>query len=212
MAKKALFITVEGVEGGGKSTNIPYIQGLLQAAGNEVLHTREPGGTTAGEAIRSVLLSPDLPAMHHDTELLLMFAARSEHLKRKIQPALAEGKWVLRDRFTDASYAYQGGGRGIPVQRIQLLEQWVQGDLRPDYTILFDLDAHTGLSRARSRGEADRFEQEDIEFFNRIRRQYLTMAKASPERYRIINATPELAHVQQQIKQVVDDIVKRHTT
>jgi len=205
-------LTVEGIEGAGKSTHLDFIRQRLTAAGLSVLMTREPGGTPLGEEIRSLLLSRRQGGMAVESELLLMFAARSEHLARVIRPALNTGHWVVSDRFVDASYAYQGGGRGIPVERIQLLEQWVQGDLRPDYTILFDLDAHTGLSRARSRGEADRFEQEDIEFFNRIRRQYLTMAKASPERYRIINATPELAHVQQQIKQVVDDIVKRHTT
>ncbi len=206
MARRGKFITIEGVEGAGKTTNIPFIQQLLaDKSGVEVVHTREPGGTEPGEAIREVLISTELPAMHHDTELLLMFAARAEHVRKKIEPALADGKWVLCDRFTDASYAYQGGGRGISLERIAQLENWVQGDLRPDYTILFDVDADTGLGRARSRGEADRFEEEDIGFFNRVRDQYLTMAKEHPQRYRMIDASVDLQAVQLQIEQVINN-------
>ena len=205
MARRGKFITIEGVEGAGKTTNIPFIQQLLaDKSGVEVVHTREPGGTASGEAIREVLISTELPAMHHDTELLLMFAARAEHIRKKIEPALAVGKWVLCDRFTDASYAYQGGGRGISLERIAQLESWVQGDLRPDYTILFDVDADTGLGRVRSRGEVDRFEEEDIGFFNRVRDQYLTMAKEHPQRYRMIDASVDLNAVQQQIEQVIN--------
>lgn len=203
-----VFITFEGVEGGGKTTNIHFIAGLIKKAGKQAVLTREPGGTGVGEAIRDVLLSKELPAMHQNTELLLMFAARAEHLQKKILPALAQGAWVLCDRFTDASYAYQGGGRGIALERIALLEQWVQGDFRPDYTFLFDLDATTGLGRAKSRGATDRFEEEDIAFFNRIRAEYLEMAKQHSDRYRIINAQHDLAQVQQQVREVLDRILR----
>ena len=193
------FITFEGVEGGGKTTNINFIAELLQKKGKDIVLTREPGGTEISEAIREILLSKELPAMHQDTELLLMFAARAEHVQKKILPALAQGKWVLCDRFTDASYAYQGGGRGIAIERIAALECWVQGDFRPNYTFLFDLDAETGLSRAKNRGETDRFEQESIDFFNRIRAKYLEMAEQDSERYHIINAQYDLVQVQQQV-------------
>ncbi len=209
MTQRGNFITIEGVEGAGKTTNLPFIQQLLATkSGAEIIHTREPGGTEPGEAIREVLISTELPAMHHDTELLLMFAARAEHIRKKIEPALAAGQWVLCDRFTDASYAYQGGGRGIPLERIAELENWVQGELRPDYTILFDVDAETGLGRARSRGETDRFEAEDIEFFNRVRRQYQTMAEQNPDRYRIIDAGASFTEVQQQLEQVISKIFR----
>ncbi len=203
-----VFVTFEGVEGGGKTTNIHFIAEQLQQLGHKILLTREPGGTEISEAIREILLSKELPSMHQDTELLLMFAARAEHLHKKILPALAQGIWVLCDRFTDASYAYQGGGRGIAVERIAVLENWVQGDCRPDYTFLFDLDAKTGLSRAKSRGETDRFEQENIDFFNRIRAKYLAMAQQYPQRYRVINAQYDLPQVQQQIHNVLNGILK----
>ncbi|MCK5919001.1 MAG: dTMP kinase [Cocleimonas sp.] len=201
------FITFEGVEGGGKTTNIKIIAELLQDKGKNIVLTREPGGTEISEAIRDILLSKELPAMHQDTELLLMFAARAEHLQKKILPALAQGKWVLCDRFTDASYAYQGGGRGIDIKRIATLERWVQNDFRPDHTFLFDLDAETGLSRAKSRGETDRFEQEDIEFFNRIRAKYLEMAAQNSDRYHVINAQHNLAQVQQQVTDTLNSIL-----
>jgi len=204
--RKGLFITFEGVEGAGKTTNIEYIAEKIQKAGHEILLTREPGGTTTGEAIREILISKDLPEMHHTTELLLMFAARAEHLNRKIIPALEQGKWVLCDRFTDASYAYQGAGRGIDSNKIKLLENLVQNDLRPDYTFLFDLDANIGLARAQSRGETDRFEQQHIDFFNRVRAQYLKMAEENKERYRIINAQFDLKTVQKQISSLLDEL------
>ena len=145
--------------------------------------------------------------MHHDTELLLMFAARAEHIQRKIIPAIKQGKWVLCDRFTDATYAYQGAGRGIEKQQISTLENLVQGSLRPDYTFLFDLDADVGLARAQSRGETDRFEQQHIDFFNRVRDQYLKMAKADQARYRIVNAQHDLATVQQQINEILKELL-----
>ena len=219
MTDRGKFITIEGVEGAGKTTNIPFLQRLLvdqlsddlgiesrENKGINVIHTREPGGTEVGEAIREILISTDLTAMHEDTELMLMFAARTEHVRKIIEPELAAGNWVLCDRFTDASYAYQGGGRGISLQRIAQLENWVQGELRPDYTLLFDVNAETGLSRARNRGESDRFEEEDIEFFNRVRAQYLSMADQDPKRYKILDASVGIDDVQKQLAQVISEI------
>ncbi len=204
---KALFITFEGVEGAGKTTNIDYIAEKIKKSGQDFILTREPGGTTLGEKIRELLISNDLPEMHHDTELLLMFAARAEHVQRIILPALEKGQWVLCDRFTDASYAYQGAGRGIDSHNIQILENLVQGSLRPDITFLFDLDAEIGLSRAQSRGETDRFEQQHIDFFNRVRNQYLKMANDNTDRYRIVNAEHELDVVQEQINGLLNELI-----
>ena len=205
------FITIEGVEGGGKTTNIPFIQQTLTALlprHRPITLTREPGGTKVGEAIRGILLSADLPRMHEDTELLLMFAARAEHVRTVLIPALEQGHWIICDRFTDASYAYQGGGRGVELTRIAQLEQFTQGSLRPDVTLLFDLDAETGLGRAKQRAALDRFEQEDITFFNRIRNQYLAMAEADPVRYRTIKADQPLEKVQQQVYQILQAIIQ----
>ncbi len=206
-SKQGLFITFEGVEGAGKTTNIEFIAEHIKKMGQDFVLTREPGGTKIGEAIREILLSKDLPEMHHDTELMLMFAARAEHVQRVILPALNKGQWVLCDRFTDASYAYQGGGRGIDTSRIASLENWVQGDLRPDVTFLFDLDADTGMSRVRSRGETDRFEQQHINFFNKVRQHYLKMAEAEPQRYRIVNAQHDLETVQKQIMSMLSSFL-----
>jgi len=205
--EKGLFITFEGVEGGGKTTNISFIAEKIRKAGHQILMTREPGGTTTGEAIRNILISKELPEMHHITELLLMFAARSEHIQRKIIPALEQGTWVLCDRFTDASYAYQGAGRGIESEKISMLENLVQNSLRPDITFLFDLKANIGLARAQSRGETDRFEQQHIDFFNRVRSKYLEMAEIEPQRFRLIEAQHDLKHVQQQITQKLEEIL-----
>ncbi len=204
---QGLFITFEGVEGAGKTTNIEYIAKKIVASGREILLTREPGGTALGEAIRELLISKKFPEMHHNTELLLMFAARAEHLQRKIIPALEQGKWVLCDRFTDATFAYQGAGRKINQDNIQLLENLVQGSLRPDYTFLFDIDAEIGLSRAQKRGEADRFEQQHIDFFNRVRSAYLKMADENQQRYRIVNAQYDLQTVQTQIDELLGQIL-----
>lgn len=204
---QGLFITFEGVEGAGKTTNIEYIAEKIEAAGHVILLTREPGGTELSEAIRELLISKDYPEMHVDTELLLMFAARSEHLNKKIIPAINAGKWVLCDRFTDATFAYQGGGRGISETTISTLENLVQGSLRPDYTFLFDLNAEIGLARARNRGETDRFEQQHIDFFNRVRAKYLAMADSEPQRYRTVNAEYDLATVQNQINQLLTEII-----
>lgn len=207
VSKKGLFITFEGVEGAGKTTNIDFIANKITKSGQKILLTREPGGTKIGEAIREILISNDLPEMHPDTELLLMFAARSEHLKRKIIPALEQGMWVLCDRFTDASYAYQGAGRGLDLDKIQRLENMVQGTLRPNITFLFDLEAEIGLARAKSRGETDRFEQQHIDFFNRVRAKYLSIAKAEPSRFCLIEAQHDLETVQQQISKELDNIL-----
>lgn len=208
--KRGVFITLEGGEGAGKSTNVPWIADYLRSQGKTVLVTREPGGTEVAEAIREVLLSPELPGMHVDTELLLMFAARNEHLQTKILPALARGEWVVCDRFTDATYAYQGYGRGIALSRIAALEQWVQGDVRPDYVILFDIDVAMGMARAQARGRADRFEQEHAAFFERIRDGYLQRAAAMPARYPVIQAAQAPVNVQEQLQQVLGRIIAEH--
>lgn len=193
------FITVEGIEGVGKSTNINFIRQQLEAAGRDVVLTREPGGTPLGEAIRGLLLNPEYTGMDSTCELQLMFAARAEHLAKVVWPALEKGQWVLCDRFTDATYAYQGGGRGIDIGVIARLEQLVQGDFRPDLTLLLDVPVAVGLARAGKRGALDRFEQEKVEFFERVRNAYLDMAQRSPDRYRVVDASLPLDDVQKQI-------------
>jgi dTMP kinase len=204
------FVTVEGIEGVGKSTNISYIRGLIDAAGIEVVLTREPGGTPLGEAIRRLLLDPNYKHMNRDCELQLMFAARAEHLDKVILPALAQDKWVLCDRFTDATYAYQGGGRGIAPERISRLEEWVQGAFRPDLTLLLDVPVATGLRRAGSRGAPDRFEQEQSRFFERVRRAYLDLAATHHGRYRIIDANQPLKEVQRELAAVLGPFLQLH--
>jgi len=204
---RGLFISFEGVEGAGKTTNIQYIAEKIRSAGHEIVLTREPGGTDLSEAIRNLLISKSYPEMHHGTELLLMFAARSEHINKVIIPALDAGKWVLCDRFTDATYAYQGAGRGIDEKIISTLETLVQGNLRPDITFLFDLEAQIGLSRAQNRGETDRFEQQHIDFFNLVRNKYLELANTETNRFRIVNAQYDLKTVQNQIDQLLSDIL-----
>jgi len=199
-----MFITIEGGEGGGKSTNISFIKDYLEKSGQQVIVTREPGGTKLGEKVREVLLTPDHKGMHDDTELLLMFAARAQHIAEVIKPGIAQGKWILCDRFTDATYAYQGGGRGINKDRIALLEQWVQGELRPDLTLLFDLPVEVGMKRASARADLDRFEQEKLQFFENVRACYLSMAKQYPNRYRVLNAEQTLEKVQQDIQGILD--------
>jgi dTMP kinase len=197
------FITVEGGEGAGKSSNLAYIQALLEAAGKQVLFTREPGGTPLGEAIRELLLGHKHTGMADDTELLLMFAARAEHLQQKILPALEQGIWVLCDRFTDASFAYQGAGRGLSLEKIAELQQFVQGALRPDLTLLLDLPVDQGLARAGKRSAPDRFESEQRDFFEKVRQGYLQIAAREPERVQVIDAAPALVQVQEQIKTVI---------
>jgi dTMP kinase len=202
------FITLEGSEGSGKSTNLAFIHQQLQAAGLEVLLTREPGGTPLSEQIRELLLDHRQQAMHIDTELLLMFAARAQHINEVILPALERGQWVLCDRFTDATYAYQGAGRGIDEGRIAQLEQWVQGDLRPDLTFFLDLPVSQGLARASERGEPDRFEREKIDFFERVRQGYLAQAERHTQRYRLVDASQSLEQVQAQLTQLISDYLK----
>jgi dTMP kinase len=202
------FITLEGSEGSGKSTNLAFIHQQLQAAGLDVILTREPGGTPLAERIRDLLLDHRNTAMHSDTELLLMFAARAQHINEVILPALERGQWVLCDRFTDATYAYQGAGRGIDEDRIAQLEQWVQGDLRPDLTFFLDLPVSQGLARAGERGEPDRFEREQIDFFERVRRGYLDQAERHPQRYRLVDASQQLEQVQVQLTQLISDYLQ----
>ncbi|MFC1602913.1 dTMP kinase [Pseudomonadota bacterium] len=204
---KGKFITVEGGEGAGKSTNLEVIKQLLEAAGHQVLFTREPGGTPLGEEIRNLLLGHKHDGMADEAELLLMFGARAEHLNRKIIPALEAGTWVLCDRFTDATYAYQGGGRGIDPDRIQILEQWVQQDLRPDLTLILDLPIEIGLERAGKRSAPDRFESEAHNFFQKVRAAYLNIAKNDPQRVKVIDASLPLTQVQSQIKMVMDSFL-----
>ena len=198
-----MFITVEGTEGVGKSSNLAFIEQWLTAAGKQVVMTREPGGTPLGESIRGLLLDAKQTSMCDDTELLLMFAARAQHIQQVIKPALQENKWVVCDRFTDATYAYQGGGRGIDMKRIAQLEAWVQGELKPDLTLLLDLPVAAGLQRAGARSAPDRFEQEQQAFFERVRTTYLQRAEQFPQQYRIIDAAPALEQVQAQIKSVL---------
>ncbi|MCZ6803901.1 MAG: dTMP kinase [Proteobacteria bacterium] len=207
LSNKGLFITLEGVEGAGKSTLMDYVTDLFSKAGHDVLQTREPGGTKTGEQIRNILLDSNNIGLTNDTELLLMFAARSQHLQEVINPALSLGKIVVCDRFTDASYAYQGGGRGIEQARIQMLEDWVQQGLKPDLTLLFDLDVELGLRRAGKRGEADRFEKEEISFFERIRSCYLNRAEDEPNRFRVIDSAQSFDNVKQQIQDVLKEFL-----
>lgn len=197
------FITVEGIEGAGKSSNLDYVRGLLEEAGHQVLFTREPGGTPLGEEIRDLLLGHKHTGMGDDTELLLMFAARAEHLEQKIRPALDAGIWVLCDRFTDASYAYQGGGRGIDTERIRALETWTQGELRPDLTLLLDLPVETGLARAGKRSDPDRFEKEAVRFFESVRNAYLEIAWNEAGRVKVVDASPSLEEVQSRIGEIL---------
>lgn len=200
------FITVEGIEGAGKSSHIEAMRSHLETRGRRVRVTREPGGAPVSEAVRELLLDPDNFGMDADTELLLVFAARAEHLAKVIRPALQSGEWVLCDRFTDATYAYQGGGRGIDPTRIAALEDWAQGSLRPDLVVLLDIDPEAGLARAALRSDKDRFEQEDLAFFRRVRESYLHRAQAAPQRYRIVDAAAEQHLVREQILQILETL------
>lgn len=193
--KRGKFLTVEGTEGVGKTTNIAFIKSWLERNGIEYVATREPGGTPLAEEVRALLLAPRAEKVHENAELLLVFAARAQHLAQVIEPALAQGKWVLCDRFTDATYAYQGGGRQMEKSTIATLESLVQKSLRPDAVILLDIPVQLGLERARGRGELDRFEQEDIAFFERVRAAYLERAGAN-RHYRIVDASQTLEQVQ----------------
>ncbi len=194
------FITIEGIEGAGKSTQVAFIKEQLESQGKQVVITREPGGTEISEKIRELLLAPMPTAMEIDTELLLMFAGRAEHVGKVIRPALERGDWVICDRFTDASFAYQGGGRGVPRERINILADWTLKGLKPNLTFLFDLTVELGLERviARKKG-IDRFEQEKVDFFERIRDSYLESAQLEPERIKIIDSSQSIDYTRAQL-------------
>jgi dTMP kinase len=197
------FITLEGIEGAGKSTAIEFISKFLQSKNINFITTREPGGTIIAEKIRQIVLGHHPESMHHDTELLLFFAARAQHLNQVIKPALAKGKWVICDRFTDTSYAYQGVGRNIPKERIAILENLIQGTLRPDLTFILDIPPEVGVQRTKSKNP-DRIEAEELGFFRKIRNCYLTMAKENPKRYKVIDAAKAIDEVERQINAVLE--------
>jgi len=204
---RGMFLTIEGTEGVGKSTNLQFIKKIIESNGIELVVTREPGGTPLAEEIRRLLLDVRDEPFDSTAELLMIFAARAQHIREVIKPALLEGKWVLSDRFTDATFAYQGYGRGLPVKTILLLENLVQGDLRPDKTFLLDIDVELGLEGARARADLDRFEQEDLEFFERVRAGYQKRVAEFPARYAVIDASKELDHVQKQIKEMLSPLM-----
>ena len=204
--KKGVFITLEGIEGAGKSTHLSYISKILQDNGHKIVETREPGGTRLGEEIRSVLLAnSNANAISDNTELLLMFAARSQHIDEIIRPNIESGVTVISDRFTDSSFAYQGGGRGIDPARIRALQNWLHADLNPDLTLLLDLPVETGLERVKKRGESDRFETEQLDFFNKVRSAYLELAAAEPERIAVINVDRQIESIQADIQSTLKD-------
>lgn len=200
--QRGKFITVEGIEGVGKSTNIDFLAGLIEAQGHAVMKTREPGGTPIAEDIRSILKEHGDEPLPDVAELLLMFAARSINVNNAIRPALETGGWVISDRFTDSTRAYQGGGRGFPRDSIEWLATFVHGDLQPDLTILLDAPVETALQRAGRRGEPDRFEVEQADFFNRVRQAYLELAAAEPGRFRVVDCSRELDTVQAAIREI----------
>jgi dTMP kinase len=207
MNNKGCFITLEGIEGVGKTTNLEHIESYLVNKGISLRVTREPGGTALGEAIRELLLGHKHEGMSAASELLLMFAARAEHIDKVIRPALEQGDWVLCDRFTDATYAYQGGGRGVAEDEIGILEEWVQHGLQPDLTILLDLPVETGIARAGKRSAPDRFENEAAGFFEKVRAAYLHRARLDAQRFRIIDASRPLPDVQQDISRILDELI-----
>ena len=204
MSLRGKFITIEGVEGVGKTTNIAFIKEWLSQNNIPYLTSREPGGTPIAEEIRQILLNPRDEAVCNKTELLLMFAARAQHLEQVILPQLNNGSWVLCDRFTDATYAYQGAGRNMDSQLISQLESMIQGTLRPDLTLILDIPPEEGLKRANQRGSLDRFEQEKIEFFERVRECYQLIAKRDPKRCVVIDASQPLSDVQACIKEALE--------
>ena len=201
---KPRFITLDGIDGVGKSTNLAVMKAWFEKHKLPVLFTREPGGTPAGEALREILLNPATQVSLR-TETLLMFAARQQHLETVILPALKNGTHVVSDRFTDATFAYQGGGRGVPLQDIATLEHWVQGDFRPDLTLLLDVPLEVSMARINQTREKDRFEQEEAEFFNRVREVYLQRANEQPERYAVIDSSQSLDAVKNHIETALDN-------
>ena len=203
-SKAGKFITLEGMDGAGKSTHIPNIIALLKAHGVEVVSTREPGGTRLGEQLRALLLHD---AMHAETETLLMFAARREHIANVIAPALKRGAYVLSDRFTDATYAYQCGAKGVSSAKIKQLEKWVQGNLQPDLTLLFDVPVEISMKRLTTAREPDKFEREDAKFFEKLRLAYLCRATENPTRFRIINANQPLESVKTEVDKTLEEFL-----
>lgn len=205
--QRGLFLSLEGTEGAGKSSNLAFIKDFLDRKDKNVLVTREPGGTPFAEEIRELLLTPRDEVVCENTELLLIFAARAQHLQKLVVPTLEQGQWVVSDRFTDASFAYQGGGRKMSFDTIKQLENLVQGALRPDLVILLDLPVELGMQRAAKRGALDRFEQEDLEFFSRVRQAYLARAEQNPHRYAVVDASQPLSSVQDDIRGVLESLV-----
>lgn len=205
--KSGKFITLEGIDGAGKSTQLAWLVELLQQAGLQPLVTREPGGTTLGERLRELLLDKSM-AMHAETEALLMFAARREHLDKVILPALHQGQWVISDRFTDASFAYQGGGRGLDTGKLEILERWVQGALQPDLTLYFDVPVEVGQQRINQIKDADRFELEQAGFFQRVRNAYLDRARQFPGRIQIIDSSHALVEVKTAVEQTIQQLLQ----
>ena len=203
MTARGRFITLEGVDGAGKSTHLGFVADWLRARGRELVITREPGGTPLGETLRELLLHREMAA---ETELLLMFAARQQHLAECILPALARGAWVVSDRFTDASYAYQCGGRGIDAARVAVLEDWVQRGFSPDLTLLFDVPAEVAEARRSAARAADRFEREADSFFNRVRTAYLARAAAAPARIHVLDARQDIARLQVEIAGLLENL------
>jgi dTMP kinase len=193
------FISFEGIDGAGKSTHLDWLARHLHKRGLGFVVTREPGGTPLGEKLREILLGQ---AMHLETEALLMFAARREHLDKVILPALQEGKWVISDRFSDASFAYQGGGRGLSESKLALLEEWVQAGLQPDLTLLFDVPVEVSRQRLAHNATLDRFEQEKQEFFQRVRESYLRRARQFPQRFRVVDATGDVIQIQKELEDI----------
>jgi len=206
--KAGKFITFEGIEGAGKSSNVSFAERVLKQSGKRLMLTREPGGTPLGESLRELLLGHEHDGISFTAELLLMFAARAQHLDSKILPAIERGEWVICDRFTDATYAYQGGGRLLDSATISVLETLVQGERRPDLTILLDLPVSQGLERAGKRSAPDRFEREKHDFFERVRAAYLEIADRDPQRVKVVDASLSLQQVQQQIKSVLSSFLE----
>ncbi|WP_074929116.1 dTMP kinase [Nitrosomonas eutropha] len=207
--RRGKFITFEGIDGAGKSTHLAWLEHFLQDKGVEVVVTREPGGTALGEALRKLLLDHQ-QVMHAETEALLMFAARREHLDKVILPALERGAWVISDRFTDASFAYQGGGRGVPAARLEILEQWVQGNFSSDLTLYFDVPVTISRQRVQSARVADRFELEPDLFFERVRQAYLQRASQFPERIKVVDGSLPLAEVKMAMVEAVEEFWLSH--
>ena len=204
---QGFLISLEGIEGGGKSTHLEFVAQWLRDRGREVVTSREPGGTALGEQIRRVLLCPESEGMHLDAELLLLFAARAQHFHERILPAIESGKAVVSDRFIDASLAYQGAGRGATTQRIQALQAWTLDAFCPRLTLLFDVEPTLGLSRAAQRGVPDRFEREPIEFYDRVRECYRSLAEQEPHRFRVLNANLELQRVRDDLARVLSEFL-----